>query len=116
MGALAVTWTQLLSLWYDRNRGLALAIGLSGTGLTAATIPQLMSWGIEQWDWRAAFVILALLNLLVLLPLTLLWFRISSSGGAAQGHGKELQNLPGMSFREGMRSSKFWTCNLALAW
>jgi len=116
MGALAVTWTQLLSLWYDRNRGLALAIGLSGTGLTAATIPQLMSWGIEQWDWRAAFVILALLNLLVLLPLTLLWFRISSSGGkAAQERGKELQNLPGMSFREGMRSSKFWTCNLALA-
>lgn len=39
MGALAVTWTQLLSLWYDRNRGLALAIGLSGTGLTAAIIP-----------------------------------------------------------------------------
>ncbi|MFU7548253.1 MFS transporter, partial [Pseudomonas paraeruginosa] len=49
-------------------------------------------------------------------PLTLLWFRISSSGGkAAQERGKELQNLPGMSFREGMRSSKFWTCNLALA-
>lgn len=38
MGTLAVTWTQLLSLWYDRNRGLALAVGLSGTGLTAAII------------------------------------------------------------------------------
>ena len=63
MGALAVTWTQLLSLWYDRNRGLALAIGLSGTGLTAATIPQLMSWGIEQWDWRAAFVIIGAIGI-----------------------------------------------------
>src|SRR5690606_24542299 len=115
MGALAVTWTQLLSLWYDRNRGLALAIGLSGTGLTAATIPQLLSWGIEQWDWRAAFVILALLNLLILLPLTLLWFKIShTTSKTEQGHAKELENLPGMSFREGMRSRKFWTCNLAL--
>ncbi|AMO77650.1 MFS transporter [Pseudomonas sp. R3.Fl] len=116
MGALAVTWTQLLSLWYDRNRGLALAIGLSGTGLTAAVVPRLMSWSIEQWDWRAAFVLLALLNLLLLLPLTLLWFKLSDRAGQrAQGDTSTLLELPGLSFREGMYSTKFWTCNLALA-
>ncbi|MHC5350448.1 MFS transporter [Metapseudomonas furukawaii] len=116
MGALAVTWTQLLSLWYDRNRGLALAIGLSGTGLTAAIIPRLMSWGIEQWDWRAAFIILALLNLLILLPVTLLWFKLSDGTGKhSQDDSSALIELPGLSFREGMSSTKFWTCNLALA-
>ena len=114
MGALAVTWTQLLSLWYDRNRGLALAIGLSGTGITAATIPPLMAWGIGQWDWRAAFVILALLNLLVLLPLILLWFKVPGAAGFQSDRAADLQKLPGMSFREGMASRKFWTCNLAL--
>ncbi|MBS7691902.1 MFS transporter [Pseudomonas lalucatii] len=115
MGALAVTWTQLLSLWYERNRGLALAIGLSGTGLTAATIPRLLAWGIEHWDWRAAFVILALLNLLLLLPLTLLWFRVPGSEAPnRQPTDNELLDLPGMSFKEGMASRKFWTCNLAL--
>lgn len=112
MGALAVTWTQLISLWYDRNRGLALAIGLSGTGVTAATVPRLMTWGIEQWDWRAAFVILALLNLLVLLPLILLWFKLPKAAGTTRQDA--LEQLPGMSFREGMGSLKFWTCNLAL--
>jgi predicted MFS family arabinose efflux permease len=75
-----------------------------------------MSWGIEQWDWRAAFIILALLNLLVLLPLTLLWFKLA---GSADKHGQDdasaLLELPGLSFREGMSSTKFWTCNLALA-
>ncbi|WP_110950360.1 MFS transporter [Pseudomonas bohemica] len=123
MGTLAVTWTQLLSLWYERNRGLALAIGLSGTGLTAAIIPRLMTWGIEQWDWRAAFVMLALLNLVVLLPLTLLWFRLpgvpDSIGEERIGVEKTRDNLllalPGMSFREGIRSGKFWICNLALS-
>ena len=115
MGALAVTWTQLLSLWYDRNRGLALAIGLSGTGLTAATIPRLMSWGIEQWDWRAAFVILALLNLLILLPLTLLWFKMLDTRDEQKSDDcSALQSLPGLSFRQGMSSPKFWTCNIAL--
>lgn len=117
MGTLAVTWTQLLSLWYDRNRGLALAVGLSGTGLTAAIIPRLLGWGIEHWDWRAAFVILALLNLLVLLPLTLLWFRLPGALNTTSSDSTEnaLLELPGMSFREGMRSGKFWTCNLALS-
>ncbi|MCK9261476.1 MAG: MFS transporter, partial [Azoarcus sp.] len=71
MGALAVTWTQLLNLWFHRNRGLALAIGLSGTGITAALVPRLLSWGVDAWDWRAAFVILALLNVFVGIPLTL---------------------------------------------
>ncbi|MEH6482974.1 MULTISPECIES: MFS transporter [Pseudomonas] len=113
MGALAVTWTQLLSLWYDQNRGLALAIGLSGTGITAATIPRLMTWGIEQWDWRAAFVILALLNLLVLLPLILLWFKLPTANDAQHSGAAPVQ-LTGVSFREGMGSLKFWTCNLAL--
>ena len=112
MGALAVTWTQLISLWYDQNRGLALAIGLSGTGVTAATVPRLMAWGIEQWDWRAAFVILALLNLLVLLPLILLWFKLPKAADTTRQDA--LAQLPGMSFREGMGSLKFWTCNLAL--
>ncbi|HHQ2813391.1 MULTISPECIES: MFS transporter [Pseudomonas] len=112
MGALAVTWTQLISLWYDRNRGLALAIGLSGTGVTAASVPRLMAWGIELWDWRAAFVILALLNLLVLLPLILLWFKLPKAADTTRQDA--LAQLPGMSFREGMGSLKFWTCNLAL--
>lgn len=120
MGTLAVTWTQLLSLWYERNRGLALAVGLSGTGLTAAIVPRLMTWGIEQWDWRAAFVILAILNLVVLLPLTLLWFRLPGVTGVENtsrpGAGdSQLSTLPGMSFRQGMRSGKFWICNLALS-
>jgi MFS family permease len=115
MGAIAVTWTQLLTLWYERNRGLALAVGLSGTGLTAATIPRLMSWGIEQWDWRAAFVILALLNLLVLLPLTLLWFRLPEKIAETDANPQKAAGvLAGVSFREGMGSLKFWTCNLAL--
>lgn len=122
MGTLAVTWTQLLSLWYERNRGLALAIGLSGTGLTAAIIPRLMTWGIEQWDWRAAFIILAILNLVVLLPLTLLWFRLPEVAGNSNTATRSdhtgddlLLALPGMSFRQGMRSGKFWICNLALS-
>lgn len=117
MGALAVTWTQLLNLWFHRNRGLALAIGLSGTGITAALVPRLLGWGVENWDWRAAFVILALLNVLVGLPLTLWWFRLPGEravSGAKADDGPPLVRS-GVSFQEGMLLPRFWICNVALS-
>ncbi|AWI74245.1 MFS transporter [Parazoarcus communis] len=123
MGALAVTWTQLLNLWFHRNRGLALAIGLSGTGITAALVPRLLSWGVDAWDWRAAFVILALLNVFVGIPLTLWWFRLPAVVDKA-AHGRDQEPLSdagprllitGMSFAEGLASPRFWICNVALS-
>jgi len=117
IGCLAVSWTQLLNMWFEKNRGLALAIGLSGTGLAAATIPPLLSWGISTWDWRAAFIILALINLLLLLPLTLCWFSVPQP----KAHESEADKLAaqrsvtGMTFKEGFTSKKFWICNIALA-
>lgn len=121
MGALAVTWTQLLNLWFLRNRGLALAIGLSGTGITAALVPRLLGWGVETWDWRAAFVILALLNVAIGIPLTLWWFRLPGERAMGSGNdGKEAAPdnhrtvLTGVTISEGMRSPKFWICNVAL--
>lgn len=115
-GALLVTWTQLISLWFDRNRGLALAIGLSGTGITAAVIPSLMTWGIDKWSWQAAFVLLALLNLLLAVA-SMIWFEVPplTSSGSARASSKEHQTLPGMTFGESLSSPKLWVCNVALA-
>jgi MFS family permease len=115
-GTLAVTWTQIVNLWFDRNRGLALALILSGTGLAAAIMPALISMGIARWDWRAGFVILALPPLLLTLPLTLLWMREPTATIAATPEASRLKvlALTGVSFREGLRSRQFWTCNIAL--
>ena len=117
IGCLAVSWTQLLNMWFEKNRGLALAIGLSGTGLAAATIPPLLSWGISTWDWRAAFIILALINLLLLLPLTLCWFSVPQpkTNESAADKLAAQRSVTGMTFKEGFTSKKFWICNIALA-
>ncbi|MBR9909334.1 MAG: MFS transporter [Gammaproteobacteria bacterium] len=117
MGALAVTWTQLINLWFVENRGLALAIGLSGTGITAAVTPNIMAWSIETFSWQAPFVLLAGVNLL-LIPLSLLWFHLPQSkplvSGKARGDSEHLLPVDGVSFREGFTAPKFWICNLAL--
>jgi len=117
MGALAVTWTQLINLWFVENRGLALAIGLSGTGITAVVAPNVMAWSIEQFSWQAPFVLLACLNLL-LIPLSLLWFRLPSHAAAkvTQPHKRKVSLLQaqGLAFRDGLAAPKFWICNVAL--
>lgn len=128
MGALAVTWTQLLNLWFARNRGLALALGLSGTGITAAVTPPLFAWGVATWGWQAPFVILALVNVLIGIPLTLAWFRLpqpdmEANAGARPAAGVKGKvvtaattppALAGMTFRAALASPRYWICNLAL--
>jgi MFS family permease len=118
MGALAVTWTQLLNLWFVENRGLALAIGLSGTGITAAVAPNVMAWGVEQWGWQAPFFMLCMVNLLII-PITLVWFNLPAEpvkGKRTKLDGVEKMALiAGLSFREGFASRNFWICNVSMS-
>ncbi|MDB6052129.1 MAG: putative major facilitator superfamily transporter [Pseudomonas sp.] len=118
LGTMQVTWTQLVNLWFDVNRGLALAIILCGTGMAALTLPSLLSWSIGQWGWRAGYWVLGLLPLLITLPLSLFW--LSSAAPLVQkvavAEHADIQavKLPGMSLRQAARSKRFWVCNLAL--
>ena len=119
VGVTFVTWTQLVSSWFDRKRGLALALVLCGSGISAAVLPPLLTWAMERWDWRAAFIVMGLLPLLLTLPLA--WrFLVPSPASAspkafrpavAATHSPAVASA---SFRTSARSAKFWTLNLAL--
>ncbi len=120
-GVTFVTWTQLISHWFDRKRGLALALVLCGSGLSAAVLPPLMSWAIERWDWRAGLLVLGAMPLLLTWPLALACFRATPTDVAnaapaavtAEGAGSAAKPGGG-DFRSLVRSRKFWTLNLAL--
>lgn len=120
-GVTFVTWTQLISQWFDRQRGLALALVLCGSGLSAAVLPPLMSWAIERWDWRAGLLVLGALPLLITWPLALAFFRATPADAVtavpaapASGEARSAAQPGGGDFRSLVRSRKFWTLNLAL--
>ncbi len=120
LGTMHVTWTYLVNLWFERNRGLSLAIVLSGTGLTAALLPSGVAWVIGRWGWQAAFLLLAALPIVLVLPLALRWM-IVPAHAAPMPDGKRAARsdtrpaASGVSFRTGIRSPKFWCLNIGLS-
>ncbi len=46
--------------WFERNRGVASGIALSGTGLGTLLMPLLARWLIDSEGWRAALTIIGL--------------------------------------------------------
>jgi MFS family permease len=111
VGTLQVTWSHLVNEWFERNRGLALAIILSGTGLAASVLAPLLTWAIARWDWRAGFVVMAAPTLLLTLPLTLMWMRSPARRATADPASTDLL---GESWSYAIRGRKFWTLTAAL--
>jgi MFS transporter, OFA family, oxalate/formate antiporter len=60
---LAVCYTPAVAAvqpWFDRNRGVASGIALSGTGLGTLLMPLLARWLIDSEGWRAALTVMGL--------------------------------------------------------
>ncbi|MBY0511703.1 MAG: MFS transporter [Rhodospirillaceae bacterium] len=76
IGTVPVIWTYGVTTWFDKGRGLALSITLTGMGFTALAAPPLLTMAIDLVGWRGAYVALAAMVLLVALPANLLLFSV----------------------------------------
>jgi MFS family permease len=64
-----------VSRWFDRRRGSALALISSGGYLAGFVWPMLFERGIAHLGWRSTMLIYALLQLIVIVPLALVYLR-----------------------------------------
>jgi len=60
LGTTHVAFARVISVWFDRRRGLALGLALAGLGLGGIVWPLLSQWAITAYGWRTAYVIVAL--------------------------------------------------------
>ncbi|MDP2324579.1 MAG: MFS transporter [Gammaproteobacteria bacterium] len=60
LGTTHVAFARVISVWFDRRRGLALGLTLAGLGLGGIIWPLLSQWAITAYGWRTAYVIVAL--------------------------------------------------------
>ncbi|MFC1964231.1 MFS transporter [Chloroflexota bacterium] len=61
--------SSVVSQWFDKQRGLALGITTSATGLGIVIIAPLSAYLISSLGWRMAYIILGLVIWLIVIPL-----------------------------------------------
>ncbi len=108
IGSTPVTWSRAISLWFVKNRGLALGIMLIGTSVAALFVPRLAVWSIGSFGWREMFVIVAMLPLLIALPVGLLFFREPRAEERPAALTTTTGEVAGMTFAEARRTRQFW--------
>ncbi|MBV9266818.1 MAG: MFS transporter [Acidobacteriaceae bacterium] len=68
-GTTQLAYARVVSAWFDKNRGRALAAVMAGSGLGSMVFPPVAQALISSFGWRAAYAILGALLLLIAVPL-----------------------------------------------
>jgi MFS family permease len=118
-GAAPGPFARTISAWFDKRRGIALGICMSGVGLGAAIMPLIARLSITAFGWRGAYVAIGCM-ILAVIPL-ILWLFHNEPGpmscyvdndperGTASGRDQSF----GLSIREAFKRSSFWVLMFA---
>lgn len=113
VGTTPITWSRGVAAWFERQRGLALGLGLMGTGVTAFAAPPLMGAAIATYGWRWGYAGIAIAIVLIALPTTYFLFRERASvddatGKAGPASRPESLEATGVTLGEAVRGYRFW--------
>jgi len=70
-----VSYSAILAHWFEKKRGLANGIALSGMGLGTFVLVPLSQYLISTWGWRMTFIITGVLVLIILMPINGIFLR-----------------------------------------
>jgi OFA family oxalate/formate antiporter-like MFS transporter len=99
-GTSYLPYARAVTTWFDKGRGLALALTTAGPAVSAALIPQLLPAVITRYSWRGGYLALAGAAL-VALPMLLIVRERRAAGVAESAVG-------GLTLSKAMRTRQFW--------
>ncbi|MDH6454292.1 MULTISPECIES: MFS transporter [unclassified Streptomyces] len=100
-----ISYAKVISGWFDKNRGLALGLVLSGVPAIATAVAVPVSAGLIEADgWRAAYRMLAVVAAAVTIPVSILLIR---EAPARHGAGPALSRDEGLTGSQALRSRAF---------
>jgi MFS family permease len=115
-GAGAMLYTNVISHWFDRHRGLALSVMMLGMGSGAIVMPSVAQRLVTTFGWRVAYCIFGLTVLLIALPMLAVFLkeRPENMGLLPDGAAEVPTSTPiavneiGLTLREAVNTPAFW--------
>ena len=110
-----ITYTRVISSWFNKRRGMALGLALIGIGLGGAVLPVLSQALISEYGWRMAYQYLAAIVLLVTFPP--LYFLLkdhppnverSDVVGKKARQASAQETAKGFTVTEAIKTKEFW--------
>jgi MFS family permease len=101
-------YAKTISAWFDRERGLTLGIAVAGTGFGVFLLPPVMTYLIQNYGWRGAYVGLGAALLVFAFAPVALFLREPPSSHLPL-HRTSADSAAGLSVAEALKSVQFWT-------
>src|SRR5437588_1873267 len=114
MGCGPIAYSSVISRWFDRRRGSALAVMMFGVGLGASAMPSVIQRLISAFGWRAAYAFYGVAMLLISLPVLMALLKDApeelglAPDGAQVSTLIEKAEIDGLAWREARRTRTFW--------
>lgn len=106
-GQTPLAYTSVISRHFDKNRGLALGVALSFSGIGVSVWPHAAGYLIESANWRLAYITLGLFVLAI--GLVVSWLLKSPDRSARHPLAEtELPPSDGMTLRAAVRTQPYW--------
>jgi MFS family permease len=115
-GTAPVPYSNVISHWFDKRRGLALGLAMVGLGLSTFIMPSLAQTLITTGGWRQAYIVIGLMVMVVAIPVVALFLTETPQmlGLAPDGETTGSQaarsdpQQEGMSLPEAWHTDTFW--------
>ncbi|MEZ5894765.1 MAG: MFS transporter [Parvularculaceae bacterium] len=113
----SVGYAKLISLWFDRNRGVVLGLCVAfGAGLGQAIMPKLSQYFIQNFGWSGGYMAIGLMILLIGFPVIFLLARPPKSveSVAAATSADSASETYGVTRAEALREPVFYLVFVAI--
>jgi MFS family permease len=114
-GTYQLGYARVIAAWFERRLGAALSIVVAGSGVGSFIVPPLVAHLLTVYGWRATYLGLAVLPLLVGAPLTLVFAR-SPKAGSMHGPARATRGeaAEGLTWQRALGSQSFWLLALGV--